>query len=818
MSNFSSNYISNTTSNYGITARDITFYSSNQYSNYNGGAAILADGGIDPLRVPSVDITSQNGTYGHIGLKAYGGLYGLGYGGDVKIEAFGASNPAVGVGGLIQINAYSGDVGEYGAATSRVSLNAACITLASGAFAPIPGSPGATNVFGQGLVSIVSATLLPVLPQIPQSVYVYGNSGVRFESGSILGVNQGISMLSDMYAGTIYPIANGSNPLIIRGRSSPSAGVQLMDVEKINMVLPNGFITGVSSLNALSLNTPNDISGLNTINGIAYPPPASDATLWSYYPQLSSLSSITAATGILSSLNVSSINGLPIAQPWYTVPAETNVNMNGSTFTNLSTLTVPIVSVSTINGTEYAPTQDWSLYPATSGIDADGNNVGNVGTVFANNLNLTNDFTMTNNDSTANFNNNALTNVSSINGYAFPVPIAPAGSISVSTISVSSIQAIFGTTVNMAGVIINQLDGLFTNSINTPTITGTGFPGPLEIYDASGVILGGIATPVSLIGLSSINGVAYPVTAQNADSLVVSTITVSSIGAVSGGVVNMNGVIINQLNGVFSSNVNTPILTNVGVVGTPLSIYDNDGVIIGAATGPVSLINLSSINGVAYPTAAGWNGNATTNLNMNFNDITTVQNMNTNTLVCVGQVSASNFTTASVAVNTASITIGTTTLDGGGLGATGVTVSYANVSGNVSAASLTNVITINGVKTYSAPNVNQYISVGVTGITYVAVSPGSVNIQSANATGGGDLSVVFRIRDSDNIPGEYRFCNANAVNNMFIQFQTQDPYGNFPNWGGNNQLNPGESILCRCWYNNYQGRYVITNIQKDGNP
>jgi hypothetical protein len=816
---------------------------------------VVADTGLSAFNTPIVNITAQNGPLGGLvnieSFASYGQVAGYGR---VSINAHGSeNNPVTPIGGSIDINAYSAGVGDYGGATSAIRLNAATIGINAGALPPFLSLAGSAVIFGNNIVSICAGAPA-IFPQIPLTTYIYGTAGLRLDCGTgarvtSLGILQapnveldiiransnaglGVYFADPITANVITPqpsffVPNGGGDLYIRGSNTifHNSYVQLQDIGSLT------FAT------ALASNVTGAITGLSTINGQGVG--AFGGSSWSLYNQISSLSSITADVGVLSTLNVSSINGLQIAQPWYEVTPpllSTAFNFGGNDLSNVSSLyttilrtnrisdfspsgpSLDITNLSSVNGVEYVPTQDWSLYPATSGIDADGNNVGNVGTVFANNLNLTNDFTMTNNDSTANFNNNALTNVSSINGYQFPVPIAPAGSISVSTIAVSSIQAIFGTTVNMAGVTINQLNGLFTNSINTPVITGTGYSGPLEIYDASGVILGGVSVPVSLIGLSSINGQAYPVTAQNADSLVVSTITVSSIGAVSGGVVNMNGVIINQLNGVFSSNVNTPILTNVGVVGTPLSIYDNDGVIIGAATGPVSLINLSSINGVAYPTAAGWNGNATTNLNMNFNDITTVQNMNTNTLVCVGQVSASNFTTASVAVNTASVTIGSTTLDGGGLGATGVSVSYANVSGNVSAASLTNVITVNGVKTYCAPNVNQYITSGVIGITYVAVSPGTVNIQSATPTAGGDLGVVFQIRDADNIPGEYRFCNANAVNNMRVQFQTVDPYGNYPNWGGNNQLSPGESILCRCWYNNYQGRYVITNIQKDGNP
>jgi hypothetical protein len=211
-----------------------------------------------------------------------------------------------------------------------------------------------------------------------------------------------------------------------------------------------------------------------------------------------------------------------------------------------------------------------------------------------------------------------------------------------SSLTVSSINAISGGVVNMSNVIINQLAGLFSQSVNTPLLTNTGTPGPIQIYDVSGVIVGGgVGTgPVSIINLSSINGAAYPIKTQTADTFVVSSITVSSINAISGGVVNMSNTTINQLAGLFSASVNTPTLTNVGVAGTPLSIYDTDGVIVGAGAGPVSIFNLSSINGVPYSGGSAWNGNATTNLNMNFNDITTVQNMNTNSLTCVNTLTA----------------------------------------------------------------------------------------------------------------------------------------------------------------------------------
>lgn len=256
---------------------------------------ITADTGVSLFNTPILNLTAQNGPLGgQIALKSYAGAGGLAGYGRVALEAYGSSNnPATPLGGLIDINAYSGGQGEYGGLTSAVRIGGANVTLAAGAIPPLPGLAGFATVYGQGGLSL-TASVLPPSPQIPGTTYIYGDVGVRLQSPL------GVQMLSDMYAGTIYPIANGSNPLIIRGRSSPSAGVQLMDVESINMVLPNAQITGVSSLNYLALNVPNDISGVNTINGLPYPPPASET-----------ISSFTTAS--ISSLSVSSINGVGLS-------------------------------------------------------------------------------------------------------------------------------------------------------------------------------------------------------------------------------------------------------------------------------------------------------------------------------------------------------------------------------------------------------------------------------------------------------------------------------------------------------------------------
>ena len=294
-------------------------------SNSGTSYTVVADQGINPVAVPTINLTSQNGAGGSIVLNSQPGLYGVGTGGGVEISAYGASNPALGIGGLVTLNAYSGPAGDYGGLTSAIRLNAANVAIGAGAIPPLPGLAGFATIYGQGGVSLV-ASALPPTPQIPLTTYIYGDVGVRLQSPA------GVQMLSDMYAGTIYPIANGSNPLIIRGRSAPTAGVQLMDVESINMVSPNGQITAVSSINSIGFNTPFDISGVSTINGLAYP----------YIPAAAPTIS-TFQTASISSLAASTINGFVFPQPAQDIL---------STF---STFAVSSLAVTAINGSAYPP-------------------------------------------------------------------------------------------------------------------------------------------------------------------------------------------------------------------------------------------------------------------------------------------------------------------------------------------------------------------------------------------------------------------------------------------------------------------------------
>ena len=225
------------------------------YSNLSESAGanlnLTVDRGASITLPANMTLTAQNGLGGNVVINSEGGYSVLGQQvgyGAITLNAFGATNQAFGLGGKVDINAYSAAAGEYGGFTSRVSASAATIALSAGAAPTLPGLAGSMNIFGNGAVSIVSSVVPPVIPQVPETIYMYGLAGVRLESPA------GVQSLSDFYAGNVYPVS-GSD-LVIQGRTLPNGYVRVEDCTNLDMV-GAGAITGVS-----------------TINGAAYPPPA----------------------------------------------------------------------------------------------------------------------------------------------------------------------------------------------------------------------------------------------------------------------------------------------------------------------------------------------------------------------------------------------------------------------------------------------------------------------------------------------------------------------------------------------------------------
>ena len=404
------------------------------------------------LSSAQMNLTAQNGSGGAINVTANAGT-GVGPAqvgfGTVQVNALGANNGLFNLGGQIDITAYSGGVGEYGGATSRVSLSAATLALSAGAAPALPGLAGSMNIFGQGAVSVVASLIPPILPQIPETVYIYGlgipatSGGVRMESPN------GIQMLSDTYIENLYPL--DGNGLTIQGRTAPNGDVTILDCAKLSMTsggagVITDKITSVSSnglfyadnlfpatntegiyakfLRATQASAPGvpnlvisnnpfggstnyvEISGANTIafdatgtgalsgvqsiNGAAWPPATGDASLWSQYPATSVID--VSGYGLIrvgDLSGVTSINGgvyppVVSSTDWSLYPALQAVDMSGNGLTQLA-------SITTLDGASITSAGSLAIFSDMSGdlslAAANGGNV-NIGTGNDGNINI----------------------------------------------------------------------------------------------------------------------------------------------------------------------------------------------------------------------------------------------------------------------------------------------------------------------------------------------------------------------------------------------------------------------------------------------
>jgi len=219
---------------------------------------------------------------------------------------------------------------------------------------------------------------------------------------------------------------------------------------------------------------------------------------------------------------------------------------------------------------------------------------------------------------------------------------------------------------------------------------------------------------------------------------------------------------------------------------------------IGAA-GPIasatasfqSIINLSSVNGVAYnPSGGGWNGNATTNLNMNFYDITTVQNMNANSIVCVGNVSAATMslpgTITAGNFSTVPGSNGTTSIYWGS-----VITNYIGAS-NINVPALTGVTSINALPYYPYSSLPAQYFASVSGSAqYSFTTPGQYFF---SAQPDGDTVTVYLNADGGTVPGRYMVTNRNTNNGGVMAIALQVLVNGVPTLVDNIPTSPGYSI------------------------
>jgi len=784
-------------SNINFATSNINSYCSNQNSNYAGRQYIIADGGINPAYEAYVNIISQSGYQGRINLDAYAGFKGTTLGGAIKINAHGGDNPLLNYGGLIELNAYSGPLGEYGGLTSAIALNAASIRMAAGGYTiPQFTLAGSMAMYGQGLVSIVSALSPPMLPQTPESIYLYANGGCTFDGGYL-----GIYNKSDTYFNKSISPDNFSYGLNITSNSINGTPVYISGLQSLAMTASGGGVSGVKTINTnLKIDS---VGNISTVKGFISSLTVNE--LFSPSLSVSSLSTLTTDTFALT--NVSSINGVAFATsnlttPWYQVvpPLFGNILFGGNNLSNIGSITVGghlytqydiwtnlitngnnsnvglriapqlgdltitnddnvnngtviLTKVSNINEFEYIPTLFWSQVPASSDINVDFNNIYDVNEISAQTVSPVAEFKMALPKKLVDFNNTDLKGVSSING------------VGVNSI-VNSWVGLATTDLNM-----NNFD-----IINTHNLTADNFFANLAYLD----------------NISTTNLTAFGDMNLNLNNIT----NVQRITA--------NNATINGTLGISAIAATGNIFT-LGEIGA-------GGPIASQNASFVNITKVQNINGVAYPPpSGGWIGTATSALNMNGNPIYNATTIGATTITASGQMSANNFNTASVAVNPTTINIGTTQLDGGGLGANGITVSYANISGFVNG-----LCPVFAQPTYylTHPSGNYY---------YQALTPGTFNVKNTDAAPSTGISFQLRVENSGQA-GVYRVVNQTNASgstpgdNMMVQFTTVDGSGNYWNWAQNTQLNPGQSLRANCWFCAGQSRFVFTDFLKEDNP
>lgn len=388
-----------------LTTNVYSSVTENVGSTYN----LTVDRGANPASSAAVNIVAQNGGGGTINLTANPALL-TPVPGKVLITANGGqvvlpTDPptTVTVGGLIELDANTGTPGGVYTATSAIKMNAAGINSYAGAIPSVGSLAGYNFIYGSAGVSLCAG--LPSSGfQLPLTTYIYGVGSAGF-TGVRLQSPNGIGLLSDTYATNLYPF--DGNGLTIQGRTLPTGKVTISDVQTLTAVagggqvktdilnsvsnggilysdnliattpttgitanfvkpsaptangVPNLVISGngfgilknfVQIQNATSIafdvSGAGALSGVQSINGAAWPPPTGDASLWSQYPATSVID--VSGYGLIG---VGDISG-----------------------------------VVSINGVPYAPTSaaDWSQYPATQAVDISNQeliNVNNIGFV-----------------------------------------------------------------------------------------------------------------------------------------------------------------------------------------------------------------------------------------------------------------------------------------------------------------------------------------------------------------------------------------------------------------------------------------------------
>jgi hypothetical protein len=395
------------TGNISTTAKgNITDTAYGEIHNITNNFEVTADGGLNPITTPNINLVAQNGNGGQINISANPGSIAA-LGGKINITANGGTvvlptDPptSVTVGGEIDIFANTGSGGLY-TLTSAVKIAAAGVNSYAGAIPPVGSLAGYNFIYGTTGVSICAG--LPSSGfQLPGTTYLYGLGSPGF-TGVRLQSPNGIGLLSDTYATNLYPL-DGNN-LTIQGRSAPSANVTILDCDSLTMTGTGaGILTDkLNSVSGNSILVLDSLRANGTTQGLytnflkpnqATAPGVPNLTISgngfggnANYVNLANVNTLSFdSTGTGAITNLQSINGAVWPPPtgdaslWSQYPATSVIDVSGYGLTGVGA----IAGLTSINGVPYAPTSaaDWSLYPATQAVDISNQellNVNNIG-------------------------------------------------------------------------------------------------------------------------------------------------------------------------------------------------------------------------------------------------------------------------------------------------------------------------------------------------------------------------------------------------------------------------------------------------------
>ena len=583
---------------------DLTLRGTRYINAFATGVSTVVDRGADVGGNAFYRVTAQNGNRGEITLTAEpgaGGIYG-----EINLIANGGTTPGlVAQGGLINITANT-PLGTDPTLTSAIKLSGAGINSYAGAVPPVGSLLGYNFIYGTLGVNLC-AGLPSVVPNVPGTTYLYGTTGITLGSQTNTASDftqsaGGIytTLLTGYWAGGVFSPQN----LLIRGRQIPVIGNSYVSLSNVNVL---SFDTGASGA----------ITGVQTINGSAYPPasPALPANL--------SCATLVASTFVSTpQLFVSSVNGAVYPPPAGSVPE----NLVVSSVTSATFLSTLVVNTSSINGYSYNA-------PTLSSLVVNGSaNATNFGGISVD-VNTISSYSLSIRGSGGTIGGILLENNLINPSISMPVYFQSEG---------ASTMGLRARTFN-ENVVLEALrfNTPYTgdNGVYADVAVGTLYLSQstathavyLKANPANTSIVASVPMSISsLTDVSTINGAVYPPPASggiqstiaNAGSFVnidgTGTISISTV--LTGGTHNLNVDVDNNINlqvengGIYLLNNNATTHVQLDGAGNvdilangnnSINLDSNGGITITAQTpGSVNITNLSTINGAPYPPPA----------------------------------------------------------------------------------------------------------------------------------------------------------------------------------------------------------------------